>query len=247
MKSILIDDEPKAIETLEGLLAKYCPQVEIIGKANSVEEAYKKINFLEPELLFLDIDMPRESGFDLVRQLSPRTKIEIIFVTGHDEYAIQAMESCAIGYLLKPVLVEKLQMAVQAANLRILEKKENIRNTQLLENLMIDRLDKHKVGIPTEQGLEFVTVGQIIRCEAKKGCTLIVMENRKSIISSHNVGKYSSLLLKYGFKIAHRSHLVNRSHVLSYDRKGLLLMSDGKTIPVSKINRSVFINDFDRI
>jgi len=247
MRSILIDDEPKAIETLEGLLQKYCPQIEIVARANSVETAYEKINSLQPELLFLDVDMPRESGFDLVKQLSPSTKIEIIFVTGHDEYAIQAMESCAIGYLLKPVLVKKLQLAVQTASLKIQEKKENICNRQLLENLTMDRLDKHKIGIPTEQGLEFVTVSQIIRCEANKGCTLIIMENRKSIVSSHNVGKYSSLLLKYGFKIAHRSHLVNRSHIQSYDRKGLLRMSDGKTIPVSKINRSLFINDFDRI
>ncbi len=246
IKTVLIDDEPKALSVLQITLNELFPEIEIATIAHSADDAFEKIIDIKPDLIFLDIAMPKESGFDLLRRL-PNLNFEIIFVTGFDEYALEALKFCAIGYVMKPIEDRELVIAVRNAMKRILEKKENERNQQLLQNIMNPGSLQNRIGIPTESGIDFVSTEQIVHCEGLDGCTKVVLNERKNMISSYNLGEFRKLLEPYGFYASHKSHLVNTLHIQSYDREGILKMKNGDTIPVSRRKRSEFLERIKRL
>ena len=246
MTAILIDDELPALSVLQNHLHTYCPQIQIAGTGSSAEEAIKLIQTHRPDIVFLDIEMPHASGFDLLKKL-PVLDFEIIFVTGYDSYALQAIKFCAIGYILKPVRAEELIAAVNAAENRIREKAEFNRNKQLLFNLTNPGHAANKLGIPTERGLEFVETSEIVRCEGIQRCTKVVLNNRKSIISSYNLGEFIKMLENYNFFATHKSHLVGMAHIIRYDKEGSLEMSDGAFVPVSRRRRQDFLDKMTRL
>ena len=173
MTAILIDDESKATKVLQNMLEEFCPQVNIVATAESAGQAIPLINNLQPDLLFLDVMMPDLSGFDLVRQL-PNLDMEVIFVTSYDSFAIDAIKFCAIGYILKPIRESELISAVEQARIKINDKKQNLRNQHLLQNLVNPNSPNNKIGIPTARGLEFLEAGSIIRCEGVQRCTKVI-------------------------------------------------------------------------
>ncbi|MFK7807054.1 MAG: LytR/AlgR family response regulator transcription factor [Saprospiraceae bacterium] len=240
VRAILVDDEPKALKSLQNLLQKFCPDIEVVGTANSGEKAYELITGERPQLLFLDVAMPKESGFDLLKRL-PSLDFEIIFVTGFDKYAIDAFKFSAIGYILKPIETSDLIKAVHNALARIKTKVENQRNEQLLLNINNAKSLDNKIGIPMMEGLEFVMVKNIIRCEALQRVTKIVIQDQKDLISSYNLGSFIKLLEPYHFFASHRAHLINLAHVKRFHREGTVLMADDSTIPVSRRRRADFL------
>ena len=241
--TILIDDERKALITLEKKIQKLFPDdLQIIDKVNDAKTAYECIVEKKPQLLFLDIAMPVWSGFDLLQRL-PNLNFEVIFTTGFDEYAIEAIQFCAIGYVVKPIQTEDLVQAVNNAKKRILLKEENILNKQLITNLLNPNNQDNKISIPMMSGLEFVKVKDIIRCEGMERCTKIILDNTntKPLVSSYNLGEFKKLLDKYGFFASHRSHLINLSHVVRYEKDGLITLSDNSSVPLARRNKSVFL------
>lgn len=234
MTAIIIDDEPAAITSLSKLLTQVCPTVDIVAQAYDVAEALPKIAAKQPDVLFLDIQMPGGSGFDLVRRLPKGQRPEIIFVTSHDQYTMQAIKVAALGYLLKPVIGVELTAAVDLAASRIHQKNSEDRLEALLANLETRENGRKKIGIPSETGLEFVAAGDILYCEGQDGYTRIHLRDADQRFSSYSIGEYRKLLTPYDFFAVHRSYLVNRQHVVRYDRSGSLVLSNGASVMVSR-------------
>ena len=246
MNAIIIDDEQKAIQILSSFLLEYCPQVNIIDTANSLETGLHSITSHQPDLIFLDIEMPGGSGFDLLKKL-PHLNFEIIFVTSHEDYAIEAIKFCAIGYILKPIREVELLAAVNQASFKISQKEENLRNKQLLQNLSNPLSQNNRIGIPTSRGLEFVETGAIIRCEGIQRYTKLILKDSKTILSSYNLGEFRKLLESYHFYSPHKSHLISLDHIIRYDKEGTIEMSDGIIVPVARRRRQDFLEKMTRL
>jgi len=234
MTVLLIDDEPAAITSLRKILQDNCSSVSILGSAGDVQEALMKIERLRPELIFLDIKMPNGSGFDLVRKLPRGNRPEIIFVTSDDSFAMQAIKVAALGYLVKPVDAQELIGAVKHASQRIRQKTSEVRLEALLSNLETQEHSLKKVGIPSDRGLEFVDAGEIIYCEGEDGYTRIHVAGEPARLSSYSIGEYRKMLVPFDFFPVHRSYLVNRRHVSKHDRSGIIVLSNGTEITISR-------------
>ena len=246
IRAVLIDDESKAIEVLKQKLHTYCPEIQVIGTASTTELAYDLITANHPQLVFMDIAMPKENGFDLLRRL-PNLNFELIFVTGFDSFALDAIKFCAIGYVLKPIENEELIDAVGKARRRIVEKLNSERNQQLLENMLNPGNSRNRIGIPTEAGLEFIPTEDIIRCEGFQKYTKVIALGRKILLSSYNIGEFRKLLERYGFYAPHKSHLINLHHISRYDKEGIVTMSDDSHVPVSRRKKQEFMDKLTRV
>ncbi|TDQ08393.1 LytR/AlgR family response regulator transcription factor [Pedobacter metabolipauper] len=232
---IIVDDETKARNNLRQLLHEYCPSIKILDEASSATGALKLINQHQIDLLFLDIEMGTESGFDLLRSLNGNQNFEIIFVTAFDKYGIQAVKSCAIDYLLKPINILELTSAVEKAIRQIAPKKENIRLKELIAN--IDRAeDEQRIAIPLTDKIEFVAVANIIRLEAEGNYTHIYLTGGKKYLVCKTLKEYHELLENHNFLRTHQSHLINYKKISAYVKKdgGYLSMEDNSQIPISR-------------
>lgn len=246
IRAVMIDDEAKSLQVLRQKLQTYCPQIEIVGTAHSASDGFELITTAHPQLVFLDVAMPVESGFDLLKRL-PSLDFEIIFVTGFDSYALDAIKFCAIGYILKPIKNEDLIDAVQKAELRINEKLDQQRNRQFIQNLLSPGSVNNRIGIPTEAGLEFIPTDEIVRCEGFQKYTKVFTTKRRDILSSYNIGEFRKLLEGYGFFAPHRSHLINLNHIERYDREGIVTMIDQSHVPVSRRKKQEFMERLTRV
>lgn len=244
--AILIDDELHAREMLKEKITSLCPNIQIIGHCENAEEGRQMINGLKPNLVFLDIIMPEESGFDLLKSL-PRVDFEIIFVTAYDSYAINAIQFCAIGYVLKPIRDSELIQAVFNAEKKIRSKKESEKYSQLLNNLSTPESKSNKIGIPTDEGLDFVSTSEIIRCEGFQKYTYIFRTDGTKILSSYNIGVFKKLLEPYGFYSTHKSHLINMDKIRKYNKEGTVVMNDNSSVPVAKRKKVEFQDKIVRL
>ena len=240
INAIIIDDEPKALAILKNKIERFCSNVTIIGESQNPEEAIELIKKKKPNLVFLDIAMPQKSGFDLLREI-PNPDFEIIFVTAFDEYAIDAINHCAIGYLLKPVDNQALIATVIKATLNIEEKSALKKNEQLIENLGIQTFQQKKIVIPTQDGLEFVEIMSIVFCEGSDGYTKIHFSNNKAILSSYSIGHFVKLLKTKDFYLIHKSYLINLNYIERYLNEGYVILSNNHKLPISRNRRSDFI------
>ena len=234
IKSIVVDDEPKSRSNLRDLVQEYCPQVEFVGEAASAGEALKLIKQHEPDLIFLDIEMPGGSGFDLLKSLN-KQNFEVIFVTAFDKYGIQAVKNCAIDYILKPIDIFELSKAVEKARAQILRKKENQRLVELVANF--DRPeDEKRIALPLSDKIEFIVINQIVRLEADGNYTRIFMDCKKEYLVCKTLKEYQEILEPYNFLRTHQSHLINCRKIAAYVKTdgGYIQMADGKSVPVSR-------------
>ncbi|MNJ87319.1 Transcriptional regulatory protein YehT [compost metagenome] len=238
LKAILIDDELKSRSNLRQLLLEYCPNVAIVAEAGSALEAFKLIRELNPDLLFLDIEMGEVSGFDLLKLLTGQQNFEVIFVTAFDKYGIQAVKACAIDYLLKPINILELSNAVEKATIQINPKKENERLKELVAN--IDRGDdEQKIAIPLSDKIEFLAINKIIRLEAEGNYTHIYLDNKKQFLVCKTLKEYQELLENHNFIRTHQSHLINFRKISAYVKTdgGYIAMEDGSQVPISRQKR----------
>jgi len=234
IKAVIVDDEPNNLIILEGMLQEFCPNVSVSGKASNAQKAEAIIRETGPDLVFLDIEMPYGSGFDILDKLKP-VGFEVIFVTAFDEYALRAFRYSALDYLLKPISINELQDAVGRAEKNIQLKNFGQRLDGFLQNMKRLSSDMSKIGLPGKNGIVFVQVSDILRFEANRGYTRIYIKNQREIISSKNISEYEDLLPGNKFYRVHHSHLINLSYVNGYQRGrgGYLEMEGGDVIEVA--------------
>jgi len=240
--AVIIDDEPKLQKVLESKLNAHCPHIKIVGLAKSARTAYQTIIKEKPDLIFLDISMPEESGFDLLEYFDSFS-FEIIFVTGYSEYAIDALRLSAVDYILKPIRNKLLVEAVDKAIIKIEERKDIERYKILKNNLDVSDIAKSKIAIPGIKKYSFIEVAQIIRCEGWKNYTKIHLQSGETLISSYTLGVVKDLLVNFNFYSIHKSHFINVNEIVSYVKEGILVLSDGSQLPVSRRNRKDFVDN----
>lgn len=240
IRTIIIDDERKAIAILKNKIERLCPIIEIIAETQDSKEGIELIKNLAPQLVFLDISMPEMNGFELLSEIK-NPNFEIIFATAYDNYAIEAIKNCAIGYLVKPIDNQDLIEAVNKAKQNIEDKTALEKNKLLVENLSVHTFQKKKIVIPAQEGLEFAEIADIICCEGNNGYTNIHFSNRKTILSSNSIGHFNRLLENQGFYLVHKSHLINLNHITKYLNEGYVILTNNIKIPVSRTKRSDFL------
>lgn len=239
-KAVIIDDESKLRKVLEFKIKKFYSNIEIVGEAGNVNEAIEIIDMYSPDIIFLDIAMPGGSGFDLIEHYKD-LDFEIIFVTGFNEYAIDALKLSATDYLLKPVRDEELQNAINKAIEKI-DKDEQLKQYDVLKhNLLSSNKQDEKIAIPNNSDYFFVFIKDIIRCEGWQKYSKIFLTDGTNIVSSYNIGVYKELLESYGFISCHKSHLINRMHIKKYSKEGTVDMVDDSQVPVSRRKKDEFL------
>jgi len=240
LKAILIDDEISSIETLEIELNRHCPKVEVIAKYNDPMQAVEVIPSMEFDVLFLDIEMPWLNGFDLLNQLK-NINFEVVFITAYDQYAIQAFKVSAIDYLLKPIQAEELQSAVDRCIKRRSSSLNNVPIKNLINNLNKKNIGERKLLLPTAEGIDFITIGDIIHCNAESNYTRIITKDRQ-IFLAKTLKEIEEMLAEYNFFRVHSSHLVNIDYIKRYSRsEGVLVMSNDQNISVSRLRKDAFL------
>nr|WP_319399721.1 LytTR family DNA-binding domain-containing protein [uncultured Carboxylicivirga sp.] len=237
IKAIIVDDEPNNCLYLRKQLQKYCIQVEVCAMANNAAEGVQLIHQYQPDLVFLDIQMPGGNGFDLLESISERD-FKVIFVTAYDQYAIKAIRYCAFDYLLKPINTIELQKAVDrvVAELKSHKKESKLQYETLQHN---GAHSAKRIALPSAQRLLFVEVSDIIRCEAESNYTCIYLQSGAKEVVSKTLKEYEELLAEEGFIRVHQSHLVNVQMIQSYEKAdgGYLLMKDASQVPISRLRK----------
>jgi two-component system LytT family response regulator len=239
VKAIIIDDEPNNIKNLQLILREHCPEVECIAAATNANDARSVILLHKPDLVFLDIQMPGENGFELLQSLSDRS-FEVVFVTGFDQYGIQAIKFSAIDYLLKPIDINELKDAVGKAGQKIAHKKHNERLENLLEFMQQkDNRKEHKIALASAREIRLVNPADIVYCEASNNYTIFHLSSNEKLTISKPLFEYDELLKDYHFIRCHNSYLVNRDYVKSIlrERGDILLLETGDQVPVSRQKR----------
>ena len=238
MKAILIDDEISNLENLQALLKKHCPQVTIMASAQNVVDAVGAIEKHLPHLVFLDIQMGEQTGFDVLALL-PQRNFEVIFVTAYDQYGIQAVKFAALDYLLKPIDIEELISAVNKAEQKLAAQTQTAQLDFLLQQLKKQETSGSKIALPMQSEIRYIPLTEIKRCEADNTYTFFFLANGEKILVSKSLKEYADLLKPNGFLRTHQSHLVNPGFVKSWLKEdgGILLLTSGEKIPISKPNK----------
>lgn len=242
MKAVIIDDEKKSREVLNTLLEKNFPNVNIVGTADGVKTGIKLVTEQAPDIIFLDIKMADGTGFDLLEALD-RPKARVIFTTAYDQYALKAIKYSALDYLLKPIDIEELKIAVEKAE-KQKQEMPVMENLQfLLENFRKNENNYSRITLPTGNAYEVVNISDIIRCEAETSYTKFVLANKRNVLVSSSLKYYEDLLPEKDFFRLHHHHLVNLSHVQKFLKEdgGYVIMSDGSKIEISRRKKEAFI------
>ncbi len=246
--AVIVEDETKSREVLETLVKNYCPEVQVIDTADSVTKGVALIRKVNPNLVFLDIEMADGSGFDLLEQL-PEPSFDVIFTTASDQHALRAIKYSAIDYLLKPIDGDELKTAVEK-----IQKKQsgndNLENLKfLLQNFRKPSEQYTKITLPTGNAYEIVNVKDIIRCEADGSYTSFFLESKKRLLVSASLKHYEDLLPENDFIRVHHHHLININHVVRYLKTdgGYAVMSDGSQIEISRRKKDAFLQRLNKI
>jgi two-component system LytT family response regulator len=243
MRTILVDDEPDGIRTLKKLLELNCPEVEIVATCSNANAAIQRLEELKPDLVFLDIRMPGKSGLEMLTELAVRD-FEVIFVTAHNEYMLQALQFSAVDYLMKPVDEDRLVEAVDRVRKRLKLERVPGQTETLIHNInKAGSPAEMKLCLPTQKGFTIVRLEEIVYCEANRSYTVFHFTNHKPVIISKPLFDYDRLLTESGFLRVHKSFLINLLHVKEYIRGegGTILMSDGAEIEVSRRKKEQFL------
>jgi len=232
IKAIIVDDEPYCCEALAILLERYCPQVDVTGSYHSGDEALVAIREQRPQLLFLDIEMPRMNGFELLEKIK-EIPLQLIFTTSYDQYAIKAIRFSALDYLLKPIDREELQRSVQKVEQRLLFP---MQIDLLLQKLQYPTHHFNRIAIPTMEGMQMVPVDHILYCTSDSNYTILSLKDQQKVVASRTLKEIEELLEDYSFLRVHHSSLINLNEVNKYVKGegGYLIMSDGASVNVSR-------------
>ena len=247
MKAILVDDEKNALEMLEWMLQKNCPQVEILAMCDSPLDGLEKIKTLKPDVIFLDIEMPQLNGFDLLERLG-KHESDVIFTTAYNQFAIKAFKVCALDYLLKPIDPEDLKAAVQKAT----NKKNKVSQEQLdllLSYMKPEKPKSKRIALTASDHLIFVETEKIIYCESDSNYTIFFLSDGQKVIVSKTLKDVEEILEGSDFFRVHASYLINMKHVSKFTRGdgGYVVMSNNQHITVSRKKKDEFFEMFSKI
>lgn len=244
MNCIIIDDEKHCIKTLSKLLETNFPEVKIMATCSESLKAFDLIQLHKPNFIFLDIEMPKLNGFDLLAKFD-QLFFDVIFTTAYDRYALKAIKYSALDYLLKPIAKEELAIAIQK-----LESKLNpISKAQLdLAAAVRNRQMPDTIALPSAEGLTFALINEIVHCMADGGYSRVFMSDKSEILISKTLGDVEELLAEYSFFRIHHSSLINLKQVKKYIRGegGEVIMSNGQSLPVARTRKNDFLNIFTR-
>ncbi len=241
--SLIVDDEPRGIRSMQKLLELTCPQVNVIGTCSSADETLKKVSALKPELVFLDIAMPGKNGLELLTELKD-FHFEVIFITAHNKFMIETFRFSAVDYLLKPVDEELLADAVLRAGKRIAEKSGQKNIEALLHNINRKHtLQNMRLCLPSLKGFQLVELADILYAEASGNYTNFHFTNQPAVCTSKPIHDYEELLKDSGFVRVHKSFLVNLLHVKEYLRGegGMIILSNNQKLEVSRRKKDSFM------
>jgi len=241
LKTIIVEDEQTSREILRNYLAKYCPTVTVVGEASNIDDAMVLIRNNELDLVFLDVEMPYGSGFDLLDKFD-EIDFEVVFVTAYNQYAIEALNNHASYYLLKPISIDELIKSVDyVSQIRI--KEQQLQHAVLVPKINIT---DHKITIPTQDGFEVLEMKDIIYCKADDNYTELFLSNNQKKLVSKTLKYFEDILKESGFARIHKSFLVNVSYIASYKKGkgGTVSLSNGKELSVSASKKAEFLSYF---
>jgi two-component system, LytTR family, response regulator len=241
LKALIVDDEPKARENLEILLHDFVEGVEVVALCENISEAVEAVKLHSPDVVFLDIQLQRETGFDLLTKIK-EVNFEVIFTTAYTEYAIKAFKFSAIDYLLKPIDIDELKKAAAKVEKRVNNNMAG-RLTQLVQNLKHGSNENYKIALPTLDGLVFVKISDILYCEASSNYTQIFTNEEKYLVSK-TLKEYDDLLSDHNFFRIHNSYLININSIKKYVKGegGYVVLNNDTSLDVSKRKKEAFLN-----
>lgn len=250
LQAIIVDDELKSRSRLHRLIDEFCEEVTVIDTVDSVDTAVEAIiNHADLDVLFLDIELNKEFGFHLLNRFK-EVPFEVIFTSAYEDYALKAIKCSAIDYLLKPLNVQELQSAVN----KVREKKSKESWHRQLEALMksmknAQKKERKQIAISTQDGLLFVNVADILRCQADGSYTYFHLKNGMKVFTSRNLKEYEALLANFNFFRVHHSYLINMEEIKKYVRGegGYVIMSDDFIVDVSKRKKEAFLAQVAKI
>ncbi|KQC29984.1 LytR/AlgR family response regulator transcription factor [Flagellimonas eckloniae] len=240
LRTILVEDEANSREILRNYIAKYCDGVKLLGEASNIDEGLTLIQKHQPDLVFLDVEMPFGNAFDLLDKIPDRT-FETVFVTAYNQYAMDALNSHASYYLMKPINIDELIKAVDYV--KEIKAKENALDGQVLKAKSIKT--EGKITLPQQDGFQVLEVGDIFFCKADDNYTEIYLEHKKIVVSK-TLKYFEDALNEYGFARIHKSYLVNVGEVVKYKRGkgGSVVLSNGKELSVSASKKAALLAYF---
>lgn len=245
-KAVIVDDELDAIDAIKLILHEHCSEIQVVGTAQSVKRGIEVINETNPEIVFLDIEMPPGNGFDLLEKM-PNRQFNVIFVTAYNQYAIKAFKYSAIDYILKPIDIDDLINSVEKVkNIQASQDKVEEKINLLLENIKTDKPDK--IALSTSDGIEFVQIKEIIQIQAEGSYSTLKLLDQSKLVVSKNLGEFESLLEDHPFYRPHQSHLINLNHVRKVTRQGNeIIMDDGSVAFLSRRKKNQFLELMSRM
>ena len=237
MNALLLDDEQPVLESLAEKLNLFCPEVTIVAQCNTVDEALTMLAQESIDILFLDVNLNGESGFDLIEKWSGEELPSLIFTTAFDEFAVKAIKHAALDYLLKPIDSEDLVKAVRKAGQKV---------NKDLQDIVSEGAKgaPKKLVIPTTEGMHILNVKDIVRCESSSNYTTFFLADKSSVLASKTMKEYEILLRPAGFERVHKSHLVNLEMISRYISAdgGYVLLKEGSTVPVSNRKKEILVS-----
>jgi two-component system, LytTR family, response regulator len=247
INAIIIDDEAIGLEALQFVVEKYCPEIHIKGAYKSPQQGLEGIRKVKPDLVFLDVQMPQMSGFDVLMQAAP-VNFEVIFVSAHDQYAIKAIKFSALDYLLKPIDVDELLHAVKKVKERLNSRNNFYQYQSVLNNIHLKSGKIEKLAVPMLDGIDFYNTQDIIYCKADGSYTVIMLKNNQQVMVCKNLIDFENLLIDSGFCRVHHSYLVNLRHVQKYIKGdgGYVILTDNHHVDISRRKKDEFLSLLDK-
>ncbi len=242
IRSVIVEDETAAREVLKNYLAKYCPQVTVLGEAQNSKEAVQLIHEVAPQLVFLDVEMPFGNAFDVL-EACKELQFETIFVTAFSEYSLKALNQSAAYYLLKPISIEELIVAVNKVADQLTNQELFNRHKIIVENFREQKPEKKQVILPTLEGFEVVKMEDIVRLKGNGNFTDIYLSNGSKKMVCRFL-KHFTDILPYPFVRVHKSHIINVNFVKSYNKGGSIMLYDQAEVEISPTYKEEFLKYF---
>jgi len=245
ISTVIIEDEEKSVLVIKNLTQQFAMDLQLMGTAGSVGQSVELIERESPQLIFLDVQIADGSGFDVLRKFSDRS-FEVIFITAHNQYAVEAFRFAATDYLLKPIGIPEFIEAVERACGRIREKSGHQRIDVLLRHLLQEARQDRKVCVPTSAGHEFIDLKDIVWCNSEGGYTFFHLADNSKVISSRNLGSYEELLCANNFYRIHHTSIINLSYLKSYikGKNPYVVMTNGTKLEISQRRKNDFLDSF---
>ncbi len=241
---VIIDDESRSVETLKTIVERYFEnKLNVVGTASNADDGFEIISNTQPDIVFLDIEMPGKSGFDML-EMFKSPDFQVIFTTGFDHYAITAIKFSAIDYILKPINIIELKDAVNKAIDKIKNNIGRLNLSSLLDNIRSPKDKNNKIPLPVINGLQMIQISKIVYCEADEDYTYVYLANNERLLVTKSIKDFEDMLTEYDFFRVHHSFLLNKQFIKKYIKGegGIVVTDIDKEVPVSRRRKSDFLD-----